>query len=387
MKNQNFEVIKKLKKLLFEKYNIHPVDLISKLTEIIYSYFFKKQIPILDFNDVLLLNNLELEKNLILDLVYTYMDANAPKELANFYTPDCLSKLVFKLCDVKNENITVYDPACGLSSLLSQFSNCDCYGQDLDSKSLAIANMNLELNSVNLNLECGDTLFNDKFEELKFDVIVSNPPYSLPIISDKIKNDARFNIVSKLPNKCDFMFLYHNIYHLKDNGVCVNIEFPGICYRGNAEKIAREYFVDNNFLDCIIITPPNLFLNTQISVVIVIFKKNKINNDVLFIDASEIEISKLNSKQVTLTSKSIEKITNTYLQRLEIKDFSKIISNDEIKQKDYNWSVSSYLEKEDKKEKIDINEINKQIEFHHNNYIKLAKEIDDFLKETFPENY
>jgi len=202
--------------------------------------------------------------------------ANAGKSGGEFFTPQNVSKLLAKLALFEQERINkAYDPACGSGSLLlqvkKQFSGIiedGFYGQEINYTTYNLARMNMFLHNINYNqfhIANGDTLLNPAFlDEKPFDVIVSNPPYSIKWIGKDdptLINDDRFAPAGVLPpkSKADFAFILHSLYYLSSRGKAAIVTFPGIFYRGGAEKKIREYLVQNNFIDTIISLPANLF--------------------------------------------------------------------------------------------------------------------------------
>ena len=135
--------------------------------------------------------------------------------------------------------------------------------------------------------------------------------------------------------------------------------FPVIMYRGGAEKKIGKYLIDNNFVDCIIQLPPNLFFGTSIATCIMVMKKNKADNKTLFIDASNECVKVTNNNK--LTQDNMDKIVECFANRSEIAHFSHLATYDEISENDYNLSVSTYVEAEDTREKIDIVKLNAEI--------------------------
>ena len=152
----------------------------------------------------------------------------------------------------------------------------------------------------------------------------------------------------------------HSLSWLASNGTAAIVCFPGIMYRGGAEKKIRKYLVDNNFIDCVIQLPSNLFFGTSIATCIMVLKKNKADNRTLFIDATNECIKVTNNNK--LTADNMDKIVNCFANRSEIEHFSHLATYDEIKENDYNLSVSTYVEAEDTREKIDIVKLNAEIE-------------------------
>ena len=175
-------------------------------------------------------------------------------------------------------------------------------------------------------------------------------------------NDPRYSPAGVLApkSKADFAFIMHSLSWLATNGVASIVCFPGILYRGGAEQKIRKYLVDNNFVDCIIQLPDNLFFGTSIATCIMVLKKSKNDNSTLFIDASKECIKITNNNK--LTDNNISKIVEVFEKRTDIEFISKLVSNNNIAEKDYNLSVSTYVEQKDTREKIDINSLNKEID-------------------------
>ena len=171
----------------------------------------------------------------------------------------------------------------------------------------------------------------------------------------------------------------HSLSWLATNGTASIVCFPGILYRGGAEQKIRKYLVDNNFIDCIIQLPDNLFFGTSIATCIMILKKNKKDNSILFIDASKEYVKVTNNNK--LTDKNIDNIVKIFTDRKDINYVAKLVPKTEVSENDYNLSVSTYVEKEDTREKIDIVELNKQIKEIVAREQVLREEIDKIVKE------
>ena len=235
------------------------------------------------------------------------------------------------------------------------------------------------------NIKCEDTLLNPKHDqEEPFDVIVSNPPYSIkwegsdnPVLI----NDVRYSPAGVLApkSKADLAFIMHSLSYLSASGVASIVCFPGILYRGAAEQRIRKYLIDNNFIDAIIQLPENLFFGTSIATVILVLKKNKKDNKTLFIDASKETIKVTNNNK--LTEENIQNILNMYKERKDIEHKVRVVDIKEIEENNYNLSVSTYVEPEDTSEKIDIKVLNKEIEEIVKRQEELRKEIDKIIKE------
>ena len=214
----------------------------------------------------------------------------------------------------------------------------------------------------------GDTLLNPSQRHLAeepFEAIVSNPPYSSKWEGDDnplLINDQRFSPAGVLApkSKADMAFIMHSLSWLASNGTAAIVCFPGIMYRGGAEQKIRKYLIDNNFVDCVIQLPDNLFFGTSIATCIMVLKKSKKDNSTLFIDASKQCEKATNSNK--LTEKNIENILAIYTAREDKEYTSKLVPNSKIAEEGYNLSVSTYVEQEDTREVINIEELNKEIE-------------------------
>lgn len=273
------------------------------------------------------------------------------KKQGIFYTEKENAELLKKYVDIETDE--VYDPTCGRGNLLSVFDDeVKKYGQELNADELENAKILLK----NFEGVAGDTLQEDGFKGKKFKVILGNPPFSVKYEqTDNIKNDERFKDLPCLapPSRADYMFNFHILHHLKDDGVAVVLNFPGILYRGNKEKILRKYLIDNNYIDKIIQVPGNTFTDTKIQTVILVYKKNKSTTDIEFAD-------------------------------LELKK-TKVIKQEEIIKKDYSLSVQQYVYDETPKEKIDIVALEKQIYEMKMKRRKLEDELDNFIIELKQE--
>ena len=235
------------------------------------------------------------------------------------------------------------------------------------------------------DIALGDTLTNPQhWDDEPFEAIVSNPPYSIHWVGDgdiTLINDPRYAPAGVLApkSKADFAFILHSLSWLASNGTAAIVCFPGIMYRGGAEQKIRKYLIDNNFVDCIIQLPDNLFYGTTIATCIMVLKKSKTDNSTLFIDASGEFLKVTNSNK--LTAENADHILNAFAERKDKQYFSKLVSNDDIAKQDYNLSVSTYVEKEDKREKVDIVELNKQLHDIVTKEQQLRNEIDKIVAE------
>lgn len=323
--------------------------------------------------------------------------SNAGKSGGEFFTPQTVSKLLARLVmDGKTSINKVYDPTCGSGSLLLQMKKQfedhiiedGFYGQEINMTNFNLARMNMFLHNVNYNnfsIKRGDTLLNPLHNEEKpFDAIVSNPPYSIKWVGDAdptLINDERFAPAGKLAPKsyADFAFIMHALSYLSSKGRAAIVCFPGIFYRKGAERTIRKYLIDNNFVDCVIQLPENLFFGTSIATCILVMSKNKTENKVLFIDASK-EFKKETNNNI-LEEKNIDAIVEEFRNRTDVEYFSRYVDVSEIEENDYNLSVSTYVEKEDTREVIDIKLLNKELEETVKKIDELRSSINEIVKE------
>ena len=303
--------------------------------------------------------------------------SSAGKSGGEYYTPQEVSELLARITVVgKTEVNKVYDPAVGSGSLLLKFAKVlgkenvrqGYYGQEINLTTYNLARINMFLHDVNyekFNLAHGDTLTDPAhWDDEPFEAIVSNPPYSIRWDGDSnplLINDPRFAPAGVLAPKsrADLAFTMHILSWLAVNGTAAIVEFPGVLYRGGAEAKIRKYLVDNNYVDAVIQLPPDLFFGTTIATCILVLKKSKKDNSVLFIDASA-QFTRVGNKN-KLTPDHQQKVLDTYVAREDINHFAHVVSNANIAANDYNIGVSSHVEKEDTSEAVDIRALNSEI--------------------------
>ena len=171
----------------------------------------------------------------------------------------------------------------------------------------------------------------------------------------------------------------HILSWLPSEGTAAIVEFPGILYRGGAEQKIRKYLVQNNYVDTIIQLASNLFFGTSIATCIIVLKKNKSDNRVCFIDASQEFIHEGNKNK--LSDSNIERIYNTHMNKIEEAHFSRVVTTADIEAENFNLSVSTYVEQEDTREDVNIEELNTRISEIVKRQNTLRSEIDDIIKE------
>lgn len=324
------------------------------------------------------------------EYLMTMYASSAGKSGGEFFTPQEVGELLARITLIgKTEINKVYDPACGSGSLLLKFAKVlgevnvkkGYYGQEINLTTYNLARINMFLHDINytkFDIARGDTLTNPKHWDYEpFDAIVSNPPYSTRWAGKSdptLINDERFSPAGILApeSKADLAFTMHMLHWLSEQGTAAIVQFPGVLYRGGAEQKIRKYMIDNNFVDAVIQLPSDLFFGTSIATCILVLKKNKQDNNVLFIDASQEFVRNTNKNK--LSYKNICNILELIKNKQNVKNKSVIMSINDISNNNYNLSVSSYLKIIDNETEINIKELN--------NYIKIivTKQNDIRLK-------
>lgn len=323
--------------------------------------------------------------------------SGAGKSGGEFFTPQEVSELLTKITLVGKTSVNkVYDPACGSGSLLLKFAKIlgkenvrnGFFGQEINISTYNLCRINMFLHDIEFDkfdIAHGDTLTNPMhWDDEPFEAIVSNPPYSIKWEGDDngtLINDPRFSPAGVLApkSKADMAFIMHSLSWLASNGTAAIVCFPGIMYRGGAEQKIRKYLIENNFVDCVIQLPDNLFYGTSIATCIMVLKKNKTDNSTLFIDATK-QCQKVTNNN-KLTEENIDNILKYFTDRADIDYVSKLVPNSEIAEQEYNLSVSTYVEQEDTREVIDIVELNKEIARIVERENVLRAEIDKIISE------
>lgn len=302
--------------------------------------------------------------------------SQAGKSGGEYYTPQEVSEVLARIAVAGKTRVNkVYDPAAGSGSLLLKFAKVlgkdnvgGFYGQEINLTTHNLARINMFLHGVNyekFHLAHGDTLIDPQhWDDEPFEAIVSNPPYSIKWDGDAnplLINDERFAPAGVLAPKsrADLAFTMHILSWLAVNGTAAIVEFPGVLYRGGAEAKIRKYLIDNNYVDAVIQLPPDLFYGTTIATCIIVLKKSKTDNAVLFVDASG-EFKRVGNKN-KLTPDNQQNILLALENRIDEDHVVRLVSNEAIAANDYNIAVSSYVEAEDTRETVDIAKLNAEI--------------------------
>ncbi len=322
--------------------------------------------------------------------------SGAGKSGGEFFTPQEVSEILARIAMQGQTNVkSIYDPACGSGSLLLKAAklaankdNLEFYGQEINPTTYNLCRINMFLHNINyakFHIELEDTLLKPQHMGEQFDCIVSNPPYSIPWDGDAnaiLINDERYAPAGVLApkTKADLAFTMHMLYHLAETGTAAIVEFPGVLYRGGAEKQIRKYLVDNNYVDTIIQLPANLFFGVGIATCIIVLKKSaKKDNRILFLDASQLFKKEGNKNR--MMPEHQDAVVNAVAERKDEQYFTKLVSCDDVAANDYNLSVSSYVEKEVIKEEIDIDAVNAEINELMAKAVTLNDEINKIIKE------
>jgi type I restriction enzyme M protein len=334
--------------------------------------------------------------------------AGSGKKAGEFYTPQQISDILSTIVTLDSQEPktgpkkrleNVLDFACGSGSLLLNVRKRmgpqgigKIYGQEKNITTYNLARMNMLLHGVKdteFEIFHGDTLTNewDTLRELNpakkpsFDAIVANPPFSYrwdP--SESMADDVRFKSHGLAPKSAaDFAFLLHGFHFLKDEGVMAIILPHGVLFRGGAEERIRTKLLKDAHIDTVIGLPANLFYSAGIAVVILVLKKCKKPDDVLFINAAEHFVK--GKRQNQLSDEHIDKIIDTYKNRTEAPRYSRRVQMDEIEKNDFNLNISRYISTAVGEEEIDLEETNAELVEIEKDIAKALKTHNDFLKE------
>lgn len=331
---------------------------------------------------------------------YEYLIANfaagAGKKAGEFYTPAEVSELIARIIDPQpGERIA--DPACGSGSLLIKCvdrvraqgsDDYSVYGQEINGGTWALAKMNMFLHGIDsARIEWGDTIRNPKLLEddqlMRFEVVVANPPFSLDKWgADDVANDPynRFHRGMPPKGRGDFAFISHMIETTSlTNGRLAVVVPHGVLFRGGSEGQIRQRLIEENLLDAVIGLPSNLFFGTGIPAAIVVFKRGKQDDSVLFIDASrEYDDARTQNR---LRNEDIRRIVDTYGERQSVDKYAFRARQDEIRANDFNLNISRYVDTSEGEEFVDINAAQAEIDALDAELIGLKKKMREYLFE------
>ena len=318
--------------------------------------------------------------------------SGAGKKAGEFYTPQEVSTILARIVTSGKERLkSVYDPTCGSGSLLLRVAKevkdvGSFFGQELNRTTYNLARMNMILHDVHyqkFDLRQADTLENPQHQDQVFEAIVANPPFSAKWSADPLKlNDPRFSIYGKLApkTKADYAFVTHMIHHLDDNGTMAVVVPHGVLFRGAAEGLIRETLVkDRNWLDAVIGLPANIFFGTSIPTCIMVFKKNRSSDSVLFIDASE-GFEKVGNQNV-LRDEHINHIVEVYRERKVEDKFSYEATFEELSENEFNLNIPRYVDTFEEEEPVDLESVSNELEALEGEISETDKSIEDFCKE------
>lgn len=325
--------------------------------------------------------------------------ASAGKKAGEFYTPQQVSKLL-SLIVTKDLTEVKYisDPTCGSGSLLIQVVDrlsekngkyIRIYGQELSTTTCNLARMNMLVHRVNFNkfsIHQGDTLKNPSPEQReygKMDIVVANPPFSISWDPNStMEKDERFSGAGRLAPKsyADYAFIEHMIHSLSATG-CMAVVLPhGPLFRGNAEGVIRRYLVETrNYLDTVIGLPENLFYGTSIAACICVFKKNKTDRNVYFIDASKY--FEKGKNQNILRDEDIQRIMDAYSSKKEIEKYAHLATIEELTENEFNLNIPRYVDTFEEEEEIDLNAVMEEYHRLEEEEKRVTEELNKYLEE------
>jgi len=334
----------------------------------------------------------------VLGDAYEYLIAQfasgAGKKAGEFYTPQEVSKVLAKIVTTGKERLkNVYDPTCGSGSLLLRVAKevkdvSQFYGQELNRTTYNLARMNMIMHDVHykkFDIRQEDTLEKPQHIDMKFEAVVANPPFSAKWSANPLfMSDERFSQYGKLApkSKADYAFLTHMIHHLDDNGTLACVLPHGALFRGGTEGHIREFIIkEKNYLDAVIGLPANIFYGTGIPTCIMVLKKYRQTNDILFIDASQ-NFEKIKTQNY-LRDEDVDKIISIYRERKTEDKYSYLASKEELLENEFNLNIPRYVDTFEEEEEIDIDlttnlleEINLEIEDVDKKIVRFCEELN-----------
>ena len=321
--------------------------------------------------------------------------SGAGKKAGEFYTPQQVSKILAKLVSLSGNVKTVYDPTCGSGSLLLRVAkevnstNLEFCGQEQNPSTYNLARMNMLMHGVRydkFDIKNDDTLEHPQHTDQRFDAVVANPPFSADWSANELYlNDDRFADYGRLApkGKADFAFVLHMIHQLNETGTLAVVVPHGILFRGGAEGHIRKHLIEHkNYLDAVIGLPAGIFFGTGIPTCILVFKKNRQNNDnVLFIDSSK-HFEKVKAQNF-LRDSDVDRIIDAYIKRDQLvpeiaEKFSHVASISEIAENDYNLNIPRYVDTFEEEEPVDLDAVATEISDLEMQMESVDTELSDF---------
>lgn len=297
--------------------------------------------------------------------------SGAGKKAGEFYTPQQVSTILSKIVTMGKTRLrSAYDPTCGSGSLLLRVAKevkdvGDFYGQEMNRTTYNLARMNMILHGVhyrNFDIKQEDTLEHPQHAGMLFEAIVANPPFSAKWSANKIfESDDRFSEYGKLApgSKADFAFVQHMLHHLDEDGTMAVVLPHGVLFRGGAEGVIREFLIKRNWLDAVIGLPANIFYGTTIPTCILVFRKCKETQDVLFIDASPC--FQKGKNQNSLRDEDVDRIVSAYQSRAEEDRFSHRANPEEISENEFNLNMPRYVDTFEAETPVDLTAVISEI--------------------------
>lgn len=361
-----------------------------------------------DFNKLDLSPSAIGDKDIIGD-AYQYMiekfASDAGKKGGEFFTPPMVSELLARLVEPE-ENDRIYDPTCGSGSLLIRTAKkiengkVAVYAQERNGQTHSLCKMNMFLNNIDdAQIAWGDTISNPLHLDsegrlMKFQRIIANPPFSLDKWAEgfageedkKFKMQASYDKHSRFDfgvppaGRGDLAFVEHMIHSLTDNGTMATILPHGVLFRGSSERKIRKELIDLNYLHAVIGLPEKLFYGTGIPACIMVFKKDRTQKEVLFIDASAEGNFEKKSNQNALRGEDVERIVETYKDYKEVDKYSYVASYEEIVENDYNLNIPRYVDTFEEEEKVDLEEVEKNIEEIKTELKEIETKMNEYLE-------
>jgi len=318
--------------------------------------------------------------------------SGAGKKAGEFYTPQQASKILARIVTLGKTRIkSAYDPTCGSGSLILRLGKeCEVlkfYGQELNRTTYNLCRMNMILHGVHyskFDIRLEDTIEHPQHGKLDAEAVVANPPFSAQWSANQLfMTDDRFSEYGRLApsSKADYAFIQHMVYHLAENGVMAVVMPHGVLFRGAAEGHIRKYLIEEkNYLDAVIGLPANIFFGTSIPTCILVFKKCREQpENILFIDASQ-HFEKVKTQNY-LRDEDVDRIIDTYSQRININKYSCVASLDVVRENDYNLNIPRYVDTYEEEETINIAAIANELKALEAEMQSTDETIAEFCKE------